>query len=112
MKIAILCPTRNRPQNIERLYTSARETADKPEDVGFFFYLDKDDDISHNMLLAKPAKQNVVILIGERIVLSQMWNECYKVAYTHEAEHFGTSHYEIFMHCGDDIIFRTEGWDT
>jgi hypothetical protein len=30
-----------------------------------------------------------------------MWNECWRHA-----------HGPILMHCGDDIVFRTQGWDT
>ena len=45
--------------------------------------------------------ENISYVSGERIVLSQMWNECWKVAKG-----------EIYFHCGDDIIMRTQGWDT
>jgi hypothetical protein len=38
---------------------------------------------------------------GERIILSEMWNRCWKIA---KGEYFG--------HMGDDIVFKTKGWDT
>lgn len=41
------------------------------------------------------------VFSGPRIVLSKYWNECYE-----------KSRGDILMHCGDDIIFRTESWDT
>lgn len=38
---------------------------------------------------------------GPRITLSKMWNKCQEMALG-----------PIYGHMGDDIIFRTEGWDT
>lgn len=93
--ISVLIPTRKRPNNIKRLYKSAVETADNPDDLEFILYVDNDDSSYDNLDL--PIK----IIYGERIVLSQMWNECYK-----------ESKGDILMHAGDDIIFRTDSWDT
>jgi hypothetical protein len=91
---SILLPSRGRPQNMKRLVESARTTA--IEDPEFVFYLDEDDLPSIEMARELKVKH----IIGPRIVLSEMWNECYKVCSG-----------DILMHCGDDIIFRTQGWD-
>lgn len=96
---SLLCPTRGRPTEIHRLYQSIIDTADKPEEIELVLYID-DDDRSYDGVEFN-GKVSVQFVPGARIVLSQMWNECYKV-----------SKGDILMHCGDDIVFRTKGWDT
>jgi hypothetical protein len=98
MNIAILCPTRKRVSSVERLINSALENASIPELIEFIFYLDNDDLETEDFL---KNKNNVSFIKGERIVLSEMWNECSKIAKA-----------DIMMHCGDDIIFRTKNWDS
>ncbi len=95
MKISILCPTRDRPKNVKALMDSLRETSTiMPEVV---FYVDKDDEtFPFDLYGYKP--NNVVV--GERITLSAMWDKCAAVATG-----------EIVMQAGDDILFKTKGWD-
>lgn len=98
--ISVLVPTRNRPDNVRRLLTSAFNTADT--EVEFVFYVDQDDP-RREETLSEIFREGAKVVYGgdERIVLSQMWNLCAEVAY-----------YPIMMHCGDDIVFRSAGWDT
>lgn len=92
--ISLLVPTRGRPENMRRLVNSARDTADYP--VPVVFYIDEDDTAS-----AQEADDLCCdSVVGPRIVLSQMWNECYRLSTT-----------DINMHCGDDIVFQTPSWD-
>lgn len=91
--ISLLLPSRGRPGNIERLWNSAKETADG--EIEMTVRLDDDDPSKY------PEIEGVKYLYGPRDVLSKYWNECYEHAVG-----------PIFMHCGDDIIFRTQGWDT
>lgn len=98
MNITLLMPTRGRPHYLDRVYESALDMADNPSEIEFSFYVDNDDAASQNKI---NTFVNSHITIGERIVLSQMWNEAYKKATA-----------DIFMHSGDDIIFRTKHWDT
>lgn len=99
-KISLLTPTRARPHAMQRLWESAVNTADDKENLEIVFYMDKDDFHSLEQFDRMDSPQHLGIC-GERIVLSQMWNECQKIATG-----------DIFMHCGDDIIFRSQGWDT
>lgn len=100
--ISILLPTRQRPEFLDRLWKSALKTADHPDKLELVVYIDSDDISYENQKL----KGKVKFLIGPRlhdnkVNLSVKWNKCWEKATG-----------DIFMHCGDDIIFRTKGWDT
>lgn len=97
--ISILLPSRGRPDNVRRLVKSVLDTADKPDDIEIIVRLDYDDPTLNDLMDNPP--QNTTVFAGERVVLSEMWNECYEL-----------SKGDILMHCGDDIVFRTDGWDT
>lgn len=95
--ISLLCPTRKRPDNVKRLWESVLRTADNPEDLEFVLYID-DDDTSYDDLV---LDGNVKRVRGPRIVLSECWNKAYE-----------QSSGDILFHCGDDLIFHTNRWDT
>ena len=101
IRFSILCPTRKRPHNMELLTKSIIDTAHSPEVIEIIFYIDDDDDESLSKSRELSSHHNVRSIVGKRIVLSQMWNICHQHAVG-----------EIFMHCGDDIIMRTSGWDS
>ena len=92
--ISVLCPTRARSFNVNRLLDSIAATAatDKVEVV---FRTDEDSPLEANI-----SSPRIIETRGPRILLAQMWNEAYAV-----------SRGEIDMVCGDDIVFRTPGWD-
>lgn len=96
MSISILCPTRGRTDAMGRLVRSARETAANPTEIEFIFYVDDDDSES----AVEADHLNATAVRGPRIVLSEMWNRCWNEA-----------RYDVAMHCGDDIIFRSRDWD-
>jgi hypothetical protein len=99
--ISILTPTRGRPDNIARLVHSALDTALRPNLIEFVFYVDYDDPASDNAIeRLSLSGVSTMIIAGERIVLSQMWNACANAALA-----------DVMMHCGDDIIFRSDNWD-
>ena len=94
--ISILCPTRNRTDSMLRLVRSARQTASNPVELEFIFYVDDDDDAS----AVTADNLDATAVRGPRIVLSEMWNRCWDEATR-----------DVAMHCGDDIIFRSQNWD-
>lgn len=79
---------------MRRLVDSVRSTA--AGEVEVVFYIDADDRLS----LTLAEQLDVVTVTGPRIVLSDMWNTCAEEA-----------SFDILMQCGDDIVFRTPGWD-
>ncbi|HJS83553.1 MAG TPA: hypothetical protein VJ742_12040 [Nitrososphaera sp.] len=95
---------------MKRLITSILDTASNPDNIECIFYIDQDDN-SYNtggkrpvsILTERTHRGGVWAhwITGSRIVLSEMWNVCYKHAKG-----------PYYMHCGDDLIFRTEDWDT
>lgn len=98
--ISLLCPTRRRPHWMERLWQSVVNTADDLSNIELIFYLDDDDTEGIDQLL-KMESDKVKGIIGERIVLSNCWNECWKIAQG-----------PIYMLCADDIVFKSKSWDT
>lgn len=92
--ISVLLPSRGRPHNVQRLYNSLKSTTiGKWEMV---VRLDTDDPSRDEY----PNHPEIMYVLGVRITLSQYWNECAEKASG-----------DILMQCGDDIIFRTPGWD-
>lgn len=99
MKISLLVPTRGRPMNMHRVWTSALSTANNKEDLEIIFYIDDDD--SESIEKFDSMKNNQVkAVFGNRICLSQCWNKALEA-----------SSGDILWHGGDDNIFRTKGWD-
>lgn len=94
--ISLLCPTRARPRQFRAMEESAVELATFPGRMEVIAYRDDDDDSDYDHSEIRTRH-----LRGPRILLSKMWNECCAAARG-----------EILMHCGDDIVFRTPGWDA
>lgn len=104
MIISLLCPTRGRPSNVIRLVASAVNHSVDPKQLEFVFYLDNDDVLGAqgvNSAIEQFPGIKIKMVVGERILMSNMWNVCHENATG-----------EIFMHCGDDIEFKTPEWDT
>jgi len=98
--ISLLVPTRNRPSGMERLCNSAFSKAEDSNSVEIVFYIDNDDKRSRDKALELQKNYNIKFIIGERIVLSNMWNECYRKATG-----------PIYHHAGDDLVYKTKEWD-
>jgi glycosyltransferase involved in cell wall biosynthesis len=95
--ISILLPSRGRPENITRLWDSVKATADDIKNIELIVAVDNDDPKLSEYESVVEGK----LIKMDRTVLSVYWNTCYENAKG-----------PIYMHCGDDIIFRTPGWDT
>lgn len=95
--ISLLLPSRGRPFNVQRLAESAISHADEPDDIELIVYIDDDDKSYDN----KKFPEQVYIKTTKRTLLSNYWNMAYESASG-----------PIYMHCGDDIVMQTQGWDT
>lgn len=102
-KISLLLPSRQRPHFMDRVWKSALETCEFENDVEIVFVLDDDDHAS--VVQVKKMAENdsrVKYLIQPRDTnLSRLWNKAYTL-----------STGSILMHLGDDIVFRSNDWDT
>lgn len=96
--ISLLTPSRGRVAGFERMFKSAYETAERPEQVEVVARFDDDDPAS----AAAAMELGAVVVVGPRIRnITDLWNECYR-------ECRG----EIVGQLNDDVVFRTKGWDT
>jgi len=76
---------------------SALATASKPNKIEFLFYVDEDDKSFPSGIVNRKIK----LINGPRIWISLALS----VLYTR-------SRGEIIMYCGDDVVFKTKGWDV
>lgn len=95
MRFSLLIPTRGRPDGLTKCVESALDTADDPAQVDIWCYRDDDDESYNDLDLP------VAWVTGPRITLSRTWNVL-------DAASGG----DIVCHCGDDIIFQSNGWDS
>lgn len=101
--ISILCPTRKRPQNMERLHRSLADTSLYPLQIELIFYIDTDDKESIEVASKLEKIEKTIktrFAVGPRILLSQTWNKCY---------HRSTG--DILGFICDEAVFRTQSWD-
>lgn len=92
--ISICLPTRSRPELFKRFCVSVLDGASDPDNIEFVVYRDNDDDSVYEYI------GNRKEVVGDRILQSAMYNECYKVAKG-----------PIYMFAADDIVFNTKDWD-
>lgn len=105
MKIALLCPTRNRMNKLLTLISSLLTTVSNPENVKLILGVDEDDPIKdYYDYLAKNTKLVEVVYFknnGKFLGLSNMWNNMYQAC----------NHRDIYAMVGDDMVFKTKNWD-
>lgn len=101
-RISILCPTRKRIHNMLKLLNSIERTTENKNLVDVWFYIDDDDEDTKDALPLKGYNFTINYKTGPRLkILSNYWNTLYKL-----------SDGDILMLCGDDIVFRTQDWDS
>lgn len=98
--ISILCPTRGRPDNVRKLVESALATSQRPKEIEFLFYVDKDD-LSFPQDITSLYPNQIKVINGPRLWISNAHNVLYAF-----------SSGEILMTAGDDMEFKTKSWDA
>lgn len=105
--ISILVPSRNRPENITDMSISVDKTTSQHEKVELIFGVHEDDILSVNTI--NHLKSSLSISLRCELIkkhesgdthLSYLWNQIYDRA-----------KYPILGYFGDDVIFKTYGWD-
>lgn len=98
--ISVICPSRGRQEQLLKMINSARLSADLPESIQFCIYIDDDDD-GYNYSEEILKSLNIKFLKGPRFWLSGMFNSLLTIASG-----------DFIFWCGDDVEFKTKGWDT
>ena len=106
MKIALLCPTRERPKDVNRLIKSLENTTNF-DNVTLYLGVD-DDDPTKKQIENFEKKYKFVTIIpipaspdGSFLGLGKIWN----IMASQVDE-------DIFSMIGDDMIFETKDWDN
>lgn len=100
MTLAVLLPTRGRPQNFERFMRAFEATA---RDAHVFVRLDYDDPTDYDEFLQYYWK-SISVVHGPRVGFGASLNSLAEYA-----ERLGFSHLGMF---GDDVLPETPGWDV
>lgn len=99
MKIALLCPTRNRTEGVKRLIASLEKTA-SPDNIVLYLGIDSDDRSYSNVRL-RPWVKVLDMGSGKDFAgIGQIWNKMAKQIPE-----------EIFGMCNDDYVYDTPQWD-
>jgi hypothetical protein len=105
-KISLLCPTKNRINDVKELIRSIEGTVSKLQHVSIYFGIDHDDHESLKYIETLSKLKSYVNLIklpnyDKWPGLGIIWN--YMVQQTTE---------DIIGMVGDDMVFETPGWDS
>jgi len=102
-KIAVVLPTRNRPERLEKFISSAFEKCNDIENIRFYLYIDLDDEITVPKVqeLNERYGKRIGFIVGPRTMMSQTANAL--LPYIQKEE--------IFYLGADDLIIRTPDWD-
>lgn len=104
MKIALLCPTKNRMNKLLTLISSLITTTKNPNAVDLVLGVDEDDPAKKYYTYLEQNVPNIKIIEfknnGKFLGLSTMWN---KMAADVDAD--------IYAMIGDDMTFNTQDWD-
>lgn len=108
-KIAILCPTRGRPEQCRRMIESVSKTA-MTDRVNIYLSLHDEEVEKYSIELNKcqidPNRVDIACLVHPEYPTVHKWNELAKFSYRTPFDH---TH---FMLGADDMVFATPGWDT
>ena len=105
MRIALLCPTRERVYNVKRLVNSILQTTNNLDNLTLYFGVDKDDPTLTEVREYTSQYSFIKIIeidnAGTFLGLGKIWNLMVKDAPE-----------DILSMVGDDMVFETIGWDN
>lgn len=100
-RIAILTPTRGRPDNFSEFVQSVVDRAKNPDRVRVFGYVDSNDMTRIQYQRFAENNRNVTVIVGPQVGVGKAWNKLWEVC--PEAAIYGMGN--------DDLIYVTSGWD-
>jgi hypothetical protein len=105
MKIAILVPSRGRPDGLYRLFESVSATISGENEIQFIIGIDRDDPYKARYydVLDRMEGSEMTVFMDEnnRRPIAKIWNSLFKISTA-----------EWFFPGGDDLIFKTKNWDS
>lgn len=101
-KIALLCPTRGRPQQVYRMIQSVARTTTTPVMVSLYLSAD-DPALPEYNKLNLTLDDDTISMVGPSSTTVHAWNTL--------AADLLLKDVKLFMLAADDIIFETPGWD-
>ena len=104
--IALLLPTRGRPEYLMRLFESLERTTSDKRRVDVWMYVDRDDESTRQFLDREPLGKfslRIKWIVGDRIktlgeTTNALWRQC-------------TSNAGLYMPINDKYLFMTHDWD-
>ena len=101
--IALLCPTRARPEQCKKMLNSVYATASNKG--GVFPYIALTDGFADSPLILDSDTTNTFIRTPDGMPTAYKWNVLAELALKSGLNH------KLFMLCADDIVFQTPCWD-
>jgi ubiquinone/menaquinone biosynthesis C-methylase UbiE/glycosyltransferase involved in cell wall biosynthesis len=98
IKFSFLVPTRNRPDLVDRLFTSIVDTTEHLNELEVILCIDEDDAASSEISYEHLSFQKIVVPKG--LSMGALNRAC-----------FDASKGRFVMLMNDDVILRTKGWD-
>jgi glycosyltransferase involved in cell wall biosynthesis len=99
--IAVLVPTRGRPDNVKRLIDAVAATRNMSTDL--WFAMDDDDETLEECLAICKDKSRVNVVFGPRKSMA---------AWTNHLALEVAGHYQLLVSMGDDHLPLSDGWDA
>ena len=97
-RISLLIPSRARTELLGRMIASVRAVSVLPVEI--VVRIDADDPQLEGYRQMRAQGTINVLVEGPRIVMSDLWNDAARHALA-----------DVMMLCGDDLVFKTPGWD-
>jgi glycosyl transferase/beta-hydroxylase protein BlmF len=104
MQLAIITPTRQRPERRKTFHDSVRSLADDNDSLRMYYYLDNDDPAMEQYRETELHAPQATDVVGEPMSVSKSWNILAKLAIDEGAD--------VLIMGNDDLVYETQGWDT
>lgn len=98
--IALLCPSKGRPEKLRKMWESAKATSTLP--LKLYLAIDAKEWPLYQDFTANNIQ---VVIMPELMPTAHKWNLLADIAMKEQSN-------KLFFLAGDDMVFETDGWDT